>query len=370
MKEEVIVFYCWTYAQLVNMVNLKLNQYDWKKGYLYIADGENIERYKAFLQRLEENSIFEVIRQFDYSGQSSCKGVVARKKYREQIVLDYFLKDFALSNQIDFVCAGYWVDSLMILRMLNKMNGNIHVHLIEEGVDLANGKALYMNLSLQKRIEYGGFFYKKYERLIEDYYVYFLRKSCKNYPLAMKFLPRICNDNPVKGLLQCVKLLDSVHETYKGRVVYFDSNCKNENLTDNLWIYKEIFEQCDKLINNKKVLVRCHPSNKARMEAFKRLNEIEICNDGVTTEALLVSDINWNKNVICVINSSIALNAKMIYGYEPYLVVLYKLLKQEKLEGIDELLDSYSDKRKIIVPTTMNNLKQTLESWTKNGKMV
>lgn len=357
---RVAVFYCWTFWQMVSMINIKFNFLKNTKSFLYIADEKEMRRYEGFLSKVKDTGEFEEIFQFDFSGVKNLHTGIERYKYRENIRKRRVMEDLSGADEIDYYCAGFWIDSMALIRQMEKISRKIKIRFVEEGTILALGNDKYATMSLYGRIFNGGLFYRRFEKLVEEYYLYFKRSRADMGRLKCVLIPPIEPGNPVHDLLASDK--EPEISAYENSIVYFDMNDKEE-LANAIQTYERIFEICRRATGRSRVLFRRHPRSRGRAEEFSRLPFIELADDGFTTEELFVSGIDWNKTVICTIGSSVALNAKMVYGKEPFLILLYKLLKKEKMQGIEELFDKYEDKNKLLIPETMEELEAGLERW-------
>lgn len=348
------VFYCWTFYQFLNMVNIKSEYFRDENAILYIADFENTNRYQTNIQYCNDRKLFIEIEKVDFASISN--GGLSNDKLAK-----YFLNEFKGNKVDEIFLPGFWVDSLKLVRALYTLNHNIKISLVEEGINAPTIKQLYWDLPFLKRLYYGGPTYYRYKTHIVDYYRYDIspEKEMQKYhhmPLHKVVKGTFCYSMLKEGN---EKPIESIQEA---SCIFLDGNFRkdiDENLED---VYKKVFGLINKYTSS--CIVRLHPSGLQRSKIFDDIG-VTIDRTNVTLENISVRN-NLDGKIFITSNSSGAINMKRVFGYDTYLILLYKILNPaenmsyvpnlpvdneyvfapESLQGFDSILRSLKDRIK------------------------
>lgn len=336
-----LVFYSWTFLQVINMINIKTNYYCEENAVLLISESEDIDRYKRVLERAKKNNVFQRIEIFRIQRVLSKNGSKFRFVRRKNLMSDNPI----IGKDLKVFLSGFWNDALVLIDYLNHYNTIESIALVEEGIVFPSKKQLFQKVDIFHRVYFAGLFYKKYIKKIKE--IYSSTDVTVDYSADVEriIMPPITPEN---GLCYSILIGDSKSfDDYKDcDVVYFDGNYRIVDAKKLTQFYRDIFSPFFSV--EEKTIVRLHPSNRNRKILFNhRLVDVDET-DILTEELSLFEDLD--KKIIITINSAAATNLINIFHREPYIIFINLFYPDLKVDTPKIKIDN----KKIFMPTSMN----------------
>lgn len=338
-----IVFYGWTFLQILNMINVKNNYYKDEKAILLIAGYEDTERYQDMLDESVKRGIFCKTEKLFFLDSRSGRGPLLKRKKEYDSAIERLIPPC----KVKCVTAGFWGDSLIVMDCLYRKYGLREIGIVEEGLLFPDKHTLFQKVPLKKRIFYGGFHYKRFIGMIRKTYTYGGVKNKLADISQHRLLPQINTEN-----INCLELLQRNRAWYASyineyQVFYFDGNYKINNFDLLTEFYKAVFSALHR--HHKKISVRLHPSNKTRRLLFDGIAD-QIDDTPRTIEELSVCG-QWDEKIILTINSAAAVNMNRVFGANPYVIYLNRLYKDMEVALPPVVIDN----QKNFMPETMED---------------
>lgn len=357
------LYYCNSTYQLLNIMNLH-----WHRKY---AGFENIDNYmgdvfilntfsgaEKIFEIVSKNNIFHKVvlieKTFNkgklHSIFSVIDGISPRFYFKDKYDID--IKE--IENKYDFIVTPKYS---IVVDQLYRLNKNAQLDLYEDGIG-----SYYLDIPFEASSK----IFRKTRNL-------FCKKSFYDYRhlyVVNKDLYLSKNEDRVveipkfdKKYLENIKQLFSEYITnnYEDRDIYWISQFLN-NVKFN--------EMVDEILNvvkdykNETVFVQ-HP----RMHLDNKYNFLEA--DGKQIwELQLLGMNNINDKLLISIHSTACFSAKMLYDYEPYIIMFYKMGDNEVTHVTDEFeqivqrfRNSYSNPEKVMIPENMDEFKLCLNKY-------
>lgn len=145
---------------------------------------------------------------------------------------------------------------------------------------------------------------------------------------------------------------------FKAKVLIFDQNIETWEVKKR---QKEIAKIASDIFANSNVLIKLHPSSRDTDYDL----DINIFRERVPFEIIMAYEQMDNKVLISIFSTA-CMSPKFDCDYEPYVIFTYRLFANFKIDNnylvqIQQLKDSYRDKRRVMVPKTLEELRAMLE---------
>ena len=385
------LYYAFTNTQLINMVNLKVQSFPTSIADIYIVDNGRIsERLVDSIRNSDTFRKIRIIRRIPYSSFS--KKYVNLPKYLRQSITFLFTAYNYLRYNIVYsinskscsyqriLLSGFWLDGVYFVKLASRANRFISVSLIEEGVanytlSLDNlcctstnvhpiSKLLWFIFTHGHMVEDFQFF----EESVESSYLYVPEhyQSSKTVPISK--LPQIttASDNKLLRILRASISPKIVREYGTCRFYYL---LQNQSKFSNQYRCFRVYLQ-EIQASTTSLILKKHPGYDVNRYDYLALESeypnIIIDEGNYLLEALYASLI-LDEKVFITRDSSSVLYPKYMFGNEPTVIFTYRLYEDyyrqnaDVLDGLSRnLLSIYSDKSKIFVPKTIDELKDIL----------
>ena len=383
-----IACFAWTNLQIINMTNAKINLYQDEKADLFIRTGPHISK-----------DLVEAVR---------CSGIYDKVYTFDPVVLSYknmrwgwipVFKVFLLRGEfqkaydalLEGLCGGkkyrralvtwFYVENVFVLDYWKRHASNFSITLVEEGTgtyfyskkDLVF--PMFMGKHLKDRIRRKvteGPLARVLRRDIDSICMYRPEYSKPDVNYRKLQLPQIHETaNPeVYHLLRAAtrSVAENCLERYeKSKAIYFSLFTQEgpEYDATSLEILKALMEA----FPSGQVAAKIHTGDPLHAETFAKEVEERVFADREVYifEGLYAQMHERNRKLLVSCISSAAINPKFMFGDEPFVIFTYRLYSDYRtrpIEGDDwiakALLDAYSDKSRIMIPNSMEELKTML----------
>ncbi len=384
------VFYAFNNTQIVNMVNTKLTYYNDEESYLIVRGSAIIS--SDLITAISNTKVFHEIYmmdmfEIDLKTVKFGKVKVVRSFIKGKLIKNYYteyLKNAFHDKKCDrlFIVGG-WTETVYIADFFKRNNSDLKLIIVEDGTivysmtrkELYNSRPMLkynkkFNRILNKLVErrYAG---NHINHITKEIYVWskqeFLRlnKDKRAVPVELK---RIDDDNIVLK-----EILESTLDNYNNLCIYYDKR-KVIYLAD--YIFEEdqnrLLNLIFKNIKPHRVIVKTHTGiTKHRLEFAKSFTEkyraLYVDRNCYFFEALNTK-IDFSNKVLISRGSTVLLYSKLMFGYEPYIILTYKLFKEYMREGdinlfddyVDMLKNVYENPKKIMVPVSTYEFEEML----------
>ena len=168
----------------------------------------------------------------------------------------------------------------------------------------------------------------------------------------------ICADKDRKDILKIFNVKNENVLLFSRSLILFDQNLENNEIREAQFKVAEI---CCAIVGKDNVLIKLHPASRKILYP----KDCQIYKDKVPFEIIMNSFAMSNK-ILLSIFSTACFSPKQIMNQEPYVIFIYKILKkyfqidEKYLQTIDDLREEYSDKNRIFVPNSIDELKEIL----------
>ena len=376
-----IFCYAWTNYLIINMMNAKMNLYPEEKADLIIKSSPAVDM--ELVNYIKSLNIFEHIYFDDYVAFRPNKKKMSALELRNKYKCHYERFVDSIDTDVSYdkiLVAGFWNDTLYMLKALMRKGHRFTIDLIEEG-ELSYEEAwkLFQPIIGSTRKL----------RLFHKLNTFFIKHKCKKL-LSRKLLlySPSRQEDPV---FQCVQLpkMDGQNETtqlfkgiyegfptwkklyYQNRdYIFFSNYLLPERFEESYRYAHSMIDTIIKVAGIQKMIIKAHTSStKHRLEFASGYEKkgAYVDRDVYIFEAFFCSPDIENK-VLIAKNSSVLIHAVSLFEKEPYVVLLYKLYPWYKNFG-DEIADQYVDSLKalyknpdkIYVPNTMLEFEMQLK---------
>lgn len=285
---------------------------------------------------------------------------IARKKYYNR-TLDNLLQGEA--NYSIFLTGSFFTDSLYLIDYFYRKNPRLIVEFYDEGTISYFNEENYLfrygqhegvKQSLIRFFCQGKFKYN-YKRLVKGIHLYAPQLNHVMPKLVTHGMKRINENEICQQLLESVgKGIEDVHSVwYNKRNVLFFPPGRLKGYEDNYDKTYEILSAIIEAVGARKLIVKPHPT--MIKQDPKKLQEFELEGIYVDNENYLFESnyeqMELNKKIFILRNSSIALNPKFMYGKEPFVIFTFRLYQYYHQNGewkteryASDLMSIYKDK--------------------------
>lgn len=385
-----IACYAWTDTQLINLVqvvetsNLK-NSFD-----LFVCMLDRISL--SLLNQIKDEELFLNIYEVypvNYTNDwrlfkkipflFGLISTIRRKKYYE----NYYSNLIGTKKYIKLITAGYWGDSLFLLKHLCSTNPNIEVELVEEGnLSYCSSKARLcqakpfgctttakdvISSNIIKALIFGKN-YLKIDKLVKRIYFYEPKAAKVGSDCQCIEICKILSnsDNAAHRILNNIS--NNLDLTIDTKInAFFFLNPLIPGYEDDHVITFSILNLVLECLGKEHVMVKPHPEMLKEVESEVLFKEdIQIESKEYPFEAMAARFDLTNKILISR-NTSCLLLAKFMFDYEPTILFTYRLYERYAFDGepdlewyVKGLTVTYKNKDKILVPNSMDDLKNML----------
>ena len=266
------------------------------------------------------------------------------------------IKKRNIKNKYDIIVVSKYST---VCDAIARMNKNSKIHLIEDGMGTYFSVILLKPKSksyiiLKKMLNIGTDF-SNYEVLYLDRPDYYIGKDINK----IRKIPNV--DDTILELYK--KIFNVTENYYNKKIFWFCQNLENDE-------YKKLVNNLLSILRKYKeeTIIRPHPRYPGAfdMEGF----DVDLKNDSWEIEALNIEDIQ--DKLLISVHSTACFTPKMLFNREPYILLFYKLFDRQVSFAndnfdmmIDKIINSYSNKEKIMIPNTVEEFKECLEKFDK-----
>lgn len=383
-----IACFAWTNLQIINMSNAKINLYGEEKADLFIRMGPHIS--DSLVEAVCNSGIYENVYTFD-------PVVLSYKNMRLGWIPGF--KVFLLRGEfrkaydalLDDLCGGrkysralvtwFYVENVFVLDYWKRHADSFAITLVEEGTgtyfyskkDLAF--PMFMGKHLKDRIRRKvteGPLVRVLRKDIDTICMYRPEYSQPDVDYRKLRLPQIHEaTNPeVYRLLYaatCSVTENRLEHYEKSQAIYFSLFTQEGSEYDAMSL--EILKNLIESFPSGQVAAKIHTGDPVHAETFARELEDRVFADREVYifEGLYVQMHERSRKLLVSCISSATINPKFMFGDEPFVIFTYRLYNDYQtrpIEGDDwiarALLDAYSDKSRVMIPNSVEDLKTML----------
>ena len=385
-----IACFAWTNLQIINMTNAKINLYGGEKADLFIRMGPHIS--DDLVEAVRSCGIYEHIYTFDpvvLSYKNMALGWVPG--FKVLLLRGEFRK--AYDALLDQLCGGrnyrralvtwFYVENVFVLDYWKRHSDSFAITLVEEGTgtyfyskkDLAF--PMFMGKHLKDRIRRKvteGPLARILRKDIDSICMYRPEYSQPDVDYRKLQLPQVREEtNPEVYRLLC----EATRTATKKQMAHYE---------DSTAIYFSLFTQegpeydatslsiltavADAFPKNR-VAAKIHTGDPLHAETFAKELEDRVYTDREVYifEGLYAQMQKQDQKLLVSCISSATVNPKFMFGDEPYVMFTYRLYNDYQTRPIqgddwiaEALLDAYSDKTRVMIPNSMEELKTMLRN--------
>lgn len=273
--------------------------------------------------------------------------------------------------------AGYWADTIFLLRYFSSTNSNIMVSFVEEGI---NG--YYADKEWLCKVIIGG---RVKERIIRVLYFGWFSRRCNNMVDSIYlYKPHLRRDKKILKpyrILQinesnqvCYGILKEVYKEfdfsqYDKRTIYYIATPTLNRDGEIYDKYNEILPQVVETVGKDQIVIKVHPVTIENDPNFA----IQYENAGVFVDRRnflfegIFNQVNMENKILVTKDSTVAMYPKFIFNKEPFIIFTYRIYncirkedrQTEELYALD-LMSCYSNKNKIKIVDSIFDLQNTL----------
>ena len=400
-----IVFYAHTGTLLLNMLNLKMNQFQNRVADIYIFNSERMPKHLITLTKQSKTFrnviVVEPCKKY-FSTKismsnnlgnilSSALTLLFQDKYYSKIISS---NNINVDEYTSIITHGLWLDSIYFVKYFYKLNKDITIQIMDEGIGtntnslqtLANPKRddLFPN-KVQKLIYDIIWFINtghccnhdivNLQKQITDYYLYCPQESRLYQETSLtphKLLP-LDSNNKLTPLLD--KMLDKIDFVeYINRKVWILSDYDILESHPSHSIFMRILETVLNPFSQKDIILKAHPGiSSLNKQYYSTLWPELYLDDRKYQLEILYSKVDLNSKILITRLSSSVFYSKYMFGAEPYIIFTYKLSpKDVNVKYMDEMVSSlkelYKNKGRIFVPSSLNELEVVVSHTLSEGK--
>ncbi len=383
-----IACFAWTNLQIINMSNAKINLYGEEKADLFIRMGPHIS--DALVEAVCNSGIYENVYTFD-------PVVLSYKNMRLGWIPGF--KVFLLRGEfrkaydalLDDLCGGrkysralvtwFYVENVFVLDYWKRHADSFAITLVEEGTgtyfyskkDLAF--PMFMGKHLKDRIRRKvteGPLARVLRKDIDAICMYRPEYSQPDVDYRKLQLPQV--NETTNPLVYCLlrtatrSVTENQLECYeKSKAIYFSLFTQEGSGYDATSL--EILTTLIEAFPPGQVAAKIHTGDPVHAESFAREVEDRVFADREVYifEGLYAQMHDRNQKLLVSCISSAAINPKFMFGDEPFVIFTYRLYSDYQTQPIkgddwiaEALLDAYSDKSRVMIPNSMEELKTML----------
>ena len=384
-----IACFAWTNLQILNTTNARVNIYKDKQADLYVRMGRHIS--KELVAAVKASGVYENVYTFDpitldykhirFGNIPRLKSFLQKNAYIN--AYNALLDHTAPGKKYERVLmAWFFAENAFVINYFAKNTDHLAITLVDEGTGsycygkdqlyfpsfMASGK--WKNRVIRWYTE--GLMAKRFAKNIDTFCLYRPEYCQPDIDYKKETLPQIREDvNPVMyGILKSVAAGIDQRQfiRYDKRRYYYFSLFSPEGKSFDM-ISINILDTMVSATFHKQVAAKIHPGNTNHAENFAKSYEdrIHVDRDIYIFEALYSQLENPSDKVLVSCASTATLNPKFMFDEEPYVIFTYRLYNTYRQVGVERddwmanaLIDAYEDKSKVMIPNSMQELKDML----------
>ena len=361
-----VLFLCETKSQIVNAVALKMSLFANEEADICLV--RKIAMPNSYVERIKKTEVFDNVFSVEpgYYPQQDFFSL-AKKAVRYATKVKYLssMLEGKLRDYSQIFVSGLGTDGPAIYYGIKQKNPQIKLNLYEEGT-FEYYMFQYTWNTLRKwysKIFYGSYYIEDAKAL----YVYepSMVIDAPNY-IDIKTIPRIFKEMDYREKVNFIfGYSDSgVSELKECNCLFIESCYDDKELADAQFkIIEEIYS-----VYGNKLRVKLHPrSDKTKYDS---IGVMHLSTQQSMEMIIMNENINFDKILFVSPLSSAMLNMKMMFGYEPKMILLNNLLKlSTKIGGIQYLAEEFAkryDRKKMLHPNNFGELKNILRTLKEN----
>jgi len=359
------LFICTTPLQLMTAINLRISELSDDEVTLYILDHTHL--YKEMYEKISNSELFTSVQIL--KTRAFNKHWLQKYKITRYVIkaFEYLTYGKVASRFVDdrTVYDKFWVSfmdrsSWLIFLAYKKRNGALTLHFFEDGVGSYQLLTVSQN-SLDKKLSHLLGVKSVFEEM-KTLYLYEPTLAVNTlYPsIEIRQLPKIKGEK-IKNLLNMTFSFEpSDLELLEKRYLFFDSPFPSESVHRK---QLEIIDFFTKKLGDS-FCVKLHPSTKLK-ESEQRIHTSDI----KTSIEVLCLNRDVSDNVFISVLSTVGVAPKLMFGQEPVVIFLYKIITLDTLKHvgshiftfIENFKQTYSNPERIFIPESMQELEEILE---------
>ena len=387
-----IACYAWSNLQIINVTNAVINLYPDQKADLFIRMGPHVSH--RLIASLERSGVYEHVHCIDPLVIDTKKTSLGRLPKLRFLATKPALLN-AYSAMLDHLCGEtvyerillpwFFADSVFLLAHWAKYNKHLAISFVEEGTSSYCYTKQQMCYSLfnapnfkarLKRYFTEGALMKRFKKNVDTICVYrpeYCRPDIDFKKLALPVINQETNPIMYRIMTGAVTQLDYTHFIrYEKRNVYYFSSYSMDD--------PSFEKQCASLLDSimkckhrSKIICKVHTHNSTHAERFAADVDDQIFVDRAQYifEGLFMQLPDQDKKALVSCVSTTSINAKFMFGVEPYVILTYRLYngyRQNPVERDDwmaqQLIDAYDDKSKVMIPNSIHEFEEMLRRCT------
>lgn len=367
MENKKHLFICSSKYAILNSINAVLNNIKNSNGNSDLVIFHRTDDMKNLSKKIKESKIFVNVYDFPFINKMKSFSLFNLFAFPT-----FFLGKLSLSDkyisQMENCYDILFSQSLLYGSLFRRLNKNAEVYLIEDGLSSYTTRTI----DPKRRSVY---FY-----LINK--IIFSGSLLSNVKKQLLYEPVLCSGE-IKNIIKLPKLKSENNIFFNKLFGYRDNNLYhfhkfiylgvplyglkdlmvniNESPVDLEKKCKNIIKKAMKVLSENKFIYRAHPienidrdfyKDNCKFDIFNNMWEIE-CQNTITDNHILVSFF-----------STAAFTPKILYGKEPYVVVLYKMLDVEFFNAdklVSNMKSLYSNPEKVILVNNIDELLSIIE---------
>ena len=384
-----IACYAWTNTQIINITNAVINLYPGEHADIYIRMGGHIS--DELVDAIRESGVYDnvfPIDPFHFNYRRLKFGFIP--KFRALFLKPAYQR--AYGALLDRLCKGkvytrvllawFYTENVFLLEYWARSSPNFAVTLVDEGTGsyCYHKNQILFPLSLLgskkdrlKRYIVEGRLSKQFAKSIDSFALYRPEYSRPDIDFDRLRLPEIHADtNPL--MYQILKdaarsVPPAQYDRYNSRdLIYFSSYSNSEGkLFDQKSL--QIINAMMKADSEDNILIKVHMGNSIHGAEFAQEYEDRLFVDRniYIFEGLYSQLEHPEEKVLVSCASTTAINPKFMFGIEPYVIFTYRLYDTYRQVGVERddwlsaaLIDSYTDKSRILIPNSLDELRYML----------
>ena len=358
-------YLCTTPLQVLGAIALEQEKREGADIFLF----DDNKDYLSLGKRLRDTNIFENVYCVDfYSSMKSNNRRITRflaflrmafcSRYVSRIIgADIIYENLYASSSA--------VSKMVVASGLYKKNQSMNVYMYDDGIG---------SYSKSERVKTGSALFQKAKRILkwEDIlskpkavYLYQPELAADESNTTIKRMPTIkvaSDTNNLASIFTDENLDDLLIDE---KVIIFDTFRNKGTSSETLRILDEVYERLGLIYGQEKLVIKVHPRSTVDLAVpIKRYSLTAL-----PVEIVYMRQTDLRDKILVALNSSAVFTPKMLFGEEPYVILLYRLVSKdaEVRKKRDDLylhlLSMYEDQSRICIPETFEALNSKLDEW-------
>lgn len=354
-------FVCCTPFHILVSLHLVESVYKDTENDIFISDHFS-SAYEVY-QRLEKSGKFHSVYYVRDKEISYDKSFFRLRKFKNlwkrnsSSVLDNFISEPKYDEVFLYTYSYFSV----LLADLCKSKFQSNINMVEEGImtySLGNYRSDFIKSILNKFLRIFDRFYLNYDGL-DSVYLFSKDLYSGKRVKKIKEIPNIPVESNFKNMINDIFNYEPQSEYNNSKIIFFDQSFSQDGNTSEVEnnVLQILLEHCDK----GNVLIKLHPRDKP--DKFGDNISFRINNANYPWEVVYLNE-NIDNHILLAVSSSALFTPKIIYGAEPKIVLLYKLLNVEVNSGFEDfisLLQTTYTKNNVFIPSNIQELQQVLQ---------